>query len=136
MVMEPESVSEASLTAVSVAVEVTELEPEVTVAFSAVSLVAAIAEVTASAPLEPAVCDRSERVEEPFEATTLAVTPRPAVARVELTVIVPSLPLVPELSARLDDPSLLVTIEAVKPRLVSVLMAAASPESVLTPLPV
>ena len=80
--------------------------------------------------MEPAVCESSERVEEPSEVTTLAVTPRPAVASVEATVSVPALPLVPEFSVSVSEPSEAVTTEAVKPRLVSVLMAEASPERV------
>jgi len=54
------------------------LEPAVTEEVSGVSLVATMLEVTASAPLEPAVCEISERVDSPSLVITLAVTPMSA----------------------------------------------------------
>jgi hypothetical protein len=53
----------------------------------------------------------------------------------EVTANVPAVPAVFDTSDKFEDPSLLVTTEAVTPML-AVLMAPASPESVLMPLPV
>jgi hypothetical protein len=53
----------------------------------------------------------------------------------EVTVNVPVVPVVPDSRDKLEVPSLLVTIDAVTPRLAE-LIALISPESVLAPAPV
>jgi hypothetical protein len=110
-------------------------------------------ESTTGTPFDPAVCDRSERLDSPPLVVTLADTPMLAALialaspeselsvesnvkvcgavsnRLESTVNAPPAPGVSETSERLDDP-LLVTTEAVTP-IAALLIAAASVASVL-----
>lgn len=134
--IEPESRSFALAIVARVALEAVELDPAVTEEPSGLSLIAVMLDVTVKPPPDdPSVCDANSSVDSPLLVTTLAVTPKPAAKMLGFTVNVPALPGVPEVKAKVATPSAAVVTAAETP-IPAEVMALASPESVLTPLPV